>query len=431
MNTRSPLLRLLRAPLLGALLGASVHGWTASARAEESRASKLFDEGRTLVIAGRFAEACPKLEESQRLEPRLGTQLNVAFCQERLGKLASAWLGFQEAAITARREGDVAREEFAKSRIDTLEPRVPWLRVRAGAGIDPEQLTLLLDGAPLASSAWGKELPVDPGEHALVAAQVGDEYWRTTVTLGESQHVDIAIPPPPPSAPARASSASNASPSTATRDAGVATSSYAPGSSDVDRFVYEVGVFAGYIVVDAAPAEPEEDAASILTYVVDDEGTSQAVSCATASCEYLSLGETSGLVAGVTGYVGYTLDPRASVGARLLLGSRIKGGSLVAFGPSASLSLGERFHVGPTIFVGTASHAAPGTVLMQTPTSVSTVDARLTGGVGFGVGVAAELDYTVFSNASGTVVLQATPLFLYGHSGTAYSLPLGAAWRWN
>lgn len=429
MNARSPLPRWLRSALMGALLGASVHGWAHSASAEDSQASKLFEEGRTLVIAGRFAEACPKLEESQRLEPRLGTKLNVAFCQERLGKLASAWLAFQEAVITARREGEVAREEFAKSRIVTLEPRVPWLRVRADAGTDAEQLTILVDGSPLAPSSWGKELPVDPGEHALIAAQVGEEYWRTTVTLGESQHVDIRVPPPPPSAPSPASNAAR-SPVTHAAAAG-ATSQPAADASEVGRFVYEVGAFAGYIVVDTVPSEPEEDPGSIQAYFSDDDGVNQTLSCATASCDYGSLGATSGLVAGVAGYVGYTLAPRASLGARLLLGSRIEGGGLVAFGPSASLSLGERVHVGPTLFLGTASHAAAGFVLLETPTSSSTIDARLRGSIGFGVGLAAALDYTVYSNASGSVVLQATPLFLYGHSGMAYSLPLGAAYRWR
>jgi hypothetical protein len=327
----------------------------------------------------------------------------------------------------ARREGDAAREQFAESRIDALEPRVPWLKVRVAAGADAEQLTLLVDRASLAPASWGKELPVDPGEHGLIAAQLGQEYWRTTVVLGESQHVDITVPAPPPSAPALASTAP---PPPVTPHAGMEASLPAPGSSDVGRFVYEVGAFAGLIVVDTVPSEPEEDPASIRANLVDDDGTSQYVSCATASCEYSSLGATSGLVAGVTGYVGYTLDPRASLGARLLLGSRIEGGGLVALGPSASLSLGERVHVGPTLLLGSASHVAPGGVLLQTPTGASTIDARLRGSMGFGVGVAAELDYTVISNTSGSLVLQATPLFLYGHSGMAYSLPLGAAWRW-
>lgn len=429
MNARSPLPRWLCSPVLAALVGASALCWELPASAEGSQAAKLFEEGRTLLIAGRFAEACPKLEESQRLEPRLGTKLNVAFCQERLGQLASAWLAFQQAAITARREGDVAREEFAKSRIDALEPRVPWLRVRASAGTDPDELTILLDGSPLAPSAWGKELPIDPGEHVLIAAQVGDEYWRTTVALGESQHVDIAVPKP---APAAAAFTTHTTRAPRPRAAGAdATSSPAASASDVGRFVYQVGVFAGGIAVDTNRSELDADPAGIQRNVVDEDGVSQSLNCATASCDYSSLGATTGLTAGVTGYVGYTLAPQTSLGARLLLGFRVDGGGLVAAGPSASLPIGERLHVGPALLLGTASHAEGGSVLLQSPDSSSFGDARLRASIGLAVGVAAELDYTVFSSASGSIVLQATPLFLFGGNGMAYALPLGAAYRWN
>src|SRR5262245_36723730 len=60
-------------------------------------AQALFDQGRALVTLGRFAEACPKLAESLRLDPGIGTMLWLADCYENVGRSASAWATFREA----------------------------------------------------------------------------------------------------------------------------------------------------------------------------------------------------------------------------------------------------------------------------------------------------------------------------------------------
>src|SRR3954467_7016553 len=62
--------------------------------ADKAAAQSLFDQGRSLMTKGQYAQACPKLAESQRLDPGLGTQFNLADCYEHLGQTASAWAGF-------------------------------------------------------------------------------------------------------------------------------------------------------------------------------------------------------------------------------------------------------------------------------------------------------------------------------------------------
>jgi hypothetical protein len=405
---------LSRLDLWRVLLGAVMLHWCSQAGAEESAAERLFREGRALVVDGRFVEACPKLEESQRLEPRLGTQLNIAFCHEQLGKLATAWSGFQAAVTQARREGDVAREQFASARGDALAPRVPKLEVRGAVGPDGDPSTILLDGAALAPSAWGQALPLDPGSHVLVATHGGEEYWRTTVVLRESEHANVTIP----AAPARAA-------------LGASSPEPPPAAPAASRFVFEVGAFLGFIAVDSRQSTPEDDPGSIQAFVQDEEGITQRLSCADVVCEYPYLGSSAGFVVGVTGFVGYAVSEPTALGLRFLLGPRVGGGALVAVGPSASFQLSERFRVGPAVLFGTASHVETDSVQLFTPTGFNSVYTRMHGTLGFSMGLGAELGFTLFSSSSGSVVLQATPLYLSGSNGSAWSLPLGAAYHWN
>lgn len=411
-SLRAPLLpaRLLRASPLGTplrtLLCAVLLLQGGQASAEESAAARLFHEGRALLVKGRFAEACSRLEESQRLEPRLGTKLNLAFCQERRGKLATAWRAFQEASESARAEGDVAREAFANGRMAALAPRLPSLKVLAAA--DADQLTLLLDGAPLAPGSWNAELPVDPGEHTLVAAAIGEPYWRRTVQLRESEHVDVAIPAAPEETSTRAAQPRATSP-----------------------FVYELGAFIGYIDVVTQGSTPDEHPSRLRTVVSDDLGTTRTLTCASSPCEYPSLENTAGFVVGATGFVGYSVAPDTQLGLRFLVGPRAGGGLLAALGPSASLRLGESFRVGPTVLFGTASHTSADVVKLTDGNYTRDISSRLDGSLDFAIGLGAELDYELYSTANSKVLLQATPLWLYGGNGVALSLPLGAVYRWH
>jgi hypothetical protein len=177
-------------------------------------------------------------------------------------------------------------------------------------------------------------------------------------------------------------------------------------------------------------SEPAEDPYIIQASVVDDNGTTQTLTCATAICDYSNL-DSSGFVAGAAGFVGYAASARVDLGLRFLIGPRLGGGALVALGPSASFLIGERFRVGPTVLFGTASHTESGFVTMQGPTGDNHMDSRLHATLGLSVGLGAELGLKLISSPTGSVVLQATPLFLYGSDGTALSLPLGAAYRWN
>jgi Flp pilus assembly protein TadD len=74
----------------------------------------LFDEGKRLMDAGQFAQACPKFADSEKLDPDVGTLLDLGVCYEKNGQTASAWATYKEAASAAANAGEAAREKYAR-----------------------------------------------------------------------------------------------------------------------------------------------------------------------------------------------------------------------------------------------------------------------------------------------------------------------------
>jgi hypothetical protein len=149
------------------------------------RADALFNEGRALVDAGKFAEACPKFEESQRLDPGLGTLLNLAACYESVGRLASALTAFRSAEEQARAAGpsEKKREQAAAERARSLESRVARITIVLTAGDRPSGFLVTRDGVPVPALDFGRRLAVDPGTTVISATATGYEPFRTEVVI--------------------------------------------------------------------------------------------------------------------------------------------------------------------------------------------------------------------------------------------------------
>ena len=149
---------------------------------EVAAAQKLFEEGRALMKKGQPGEACPKFQESQHLDPGLGTQFNLADCLEQLGKLASAHALFTEVADAARASGQVEREQVARARADDVEPRLTKLAILVPAGSSGD-LKVLRDGVPVAQAEWGSAVPVDPGIHRVEPRAPIWKQWTTDIDV--------------------------------------------------------------------------------------------------------------------------------------------------------------------------------------------------------------------------------------------------------
>jgi hypothetical protein len=195
------------------LLAAVATVATARARAEPTDtdrvlAQTLFEQGRQLMEAGRYPEACPKLAESQRLDPGGGTLLNLAICHEAEGRTATAWAELNEALGVAKRDNRADREQTARERIANLEGKLSTITVSVSAGARVPGLQVRIDGVAIGSAAWDTPTPVDPGLHEVSAQAPGKAPYKRALrvaTNGDRQ--TVAVPPFLDSADRRASAA--------------------------------------------------------------------------------------------------------------------------------------------------------------------------------------------------------------------------------
>jgi hypothetical protein len=168
----------------------------ASAQEVTGVAQTLFDEGKKLMKEEKYEQACPKLAESYKLQPFNGTLLNLATCNEKWGKTATAYGQFRDALSASKKEGNADREAYARTHIAALEPKISHLTITAQTGADVSGVTLTLDGVSVSTAVLGSALPVDPGKHVLSVSQKGKKTWSTDVEIGkENDSKSVAIPP--------------------------------------------------------------------------------------------------------------------------------------------------------------------------------------------------------------------------------------------
>ncbi len=206
--------------LLAGVVAASVLGASLTAarpaRAggdEVATAQVLFDDGKRLMGQQRWAEACPKLQESQRLAPAIGTEFNLADCLEHQGRLASAWAAFLDVVDQTHKRGESQRESAARTRATALAPRLGKLTIQVPARAPG--LEVLRDGEALPPEVWGVAVPVDAGDHRIEARAPGRVAWTSTVHTADGGMATTTVPdlvPAPVTSPPPAGAEGSAPP---------------------------------------------------------------------------------------------------------------------------------------------------------------------------------------------------------------------------
>jgi hypothetical protein len=192
--------------------------FAASASAEpptnEARAEALFNTAKQLEKSGQSADACDLFAESNRLSPGVGVLLYGADCYEHIGRFATAWTYFRDAAKMASERNDEKRANVAQSRAQALEPKLNRLTLVSSPGVAHDGWQVELDGTALPLDHLNVPLALDPGDHPVLVkvpgrparalqAHLDAATPNVSVQLDESEPAPapVAVPTPVPPAP--------------------------------------------------------------------------------------------------------------------------------------------------------------------------------------------------------------------------------------
>lgn len=162
---------------------------TADAQPSSAQAEVLFRQGKQLMAAKNFAEACAAFDASQKLDPSLSTLLNHADCREQNGQLATAWGLFLDAERQTRAATDAAgvqMHKVASARAAKLEPRLSKLTISVAPDVKVAGLEITRNGSVVDPGTWNRTLPVDGGTFTIVAKAPGHVEWTGSVTVAAS-----------------------------------------------------------------------------------------------------------------------------------------------------------------------------------------------------------------------------------------------------
>jgi hypothetical protein len=192
----------LRCSIVLASLALAGPAFAAPSAADIAVAQRAFDDARELFRTDHFEAACDKFALSERLDPKLGTLLNLAICHEKIGRYALATTEFHDARSLAAAENKPDRVDFADKRIAAIAPHLALLRLHA----DPKnraQLVVTVDDVAIGEAALESEIPVDAGTHHVIAKRGAAAPFSIEVTCASGGRCDATIPafpdtdPPP------------------------------------------------------------------------------------------------------------------------------------------------------------------------------------------------------------------------------------------
>ena len=247
---------------VGAIVGLALLAGAPAARGQGSAAQTQFDYGLAEMEAGRFASGCPALAESYRIDPHPGVLFTLAECENKWGKIASAFTHYEAYIDLFAHMSDEqkahqrGRDRIAAAQRDALRPMLPQLAIALPAGAPPGT-TVTRDGDPLGAPSLGVALPVDPGEHVIVAKTPDGVRHETRVTLERGQRRNVvldlsATAPPTSTSTSTPTPTATATPTPTPTEAGNPLRTWAWIAGGIGLAGIAVGSIAGAVVMNDA-----------------------------------------------------------------------------------------------------------------------------------------------------------------------------------
>jgi hypothetical protein len=154
-------------------------------------AEALFEQARAAMAAGSYDIACARFRDSDKLDPAVGTRFNLADCEERRGRLATAWSLFR--GVLSELAVDDDRRPIAEGRAKRLESRLPRVTLLRTPETPPKA-RVRVDGVELGEGSFGVPLPMDPGAHDLILLSADDAEPQTvSFVLKEGEHKELPL----------------------------------------------------------------------------------------------------------------------------------------------------------------------------------------------------------------------------------------------
>ena len=187
-------MRLLSALILTASLASPAVLFAQDAR-DTAVAQTLYDEAMKDFQAGKFTDACPKLERVVAKVPTgIGAKVDLAACYEAAGRLASAYGAFITAEGAARAQGDTTRASAAGEKAAALKPRLATLSIEVPADVKAAAgFVLKRDGAVISDEELGLALSIDKGEHIISVAATNRATWEKKLTINDGDKTQLKV----------------------------------------------------------------------------------------------------------------------------------------------------------------------------------------------------------------------------------------------